>query len=100
MLGLMPCHPALPDAPLSSYKKGGEVFVVRYDRALDCLREVVEMSGRRPMDFALHSLRIGGASTLAVGGRVLERGIQRSGRWKSDAYELYTVNNEADARTV
>ena len=52
------------------------------------------------MDFALHSLRIGGASTLAAAGEVSERVIQRAGRWESDSYKPYTVNNMKHSRRV
>ncbi|CAM9891908.1 unnamed protein product [Pylaiella littoralis] len=77
---LMSCHPTLPDdAPLSSYRTSSGVRVVRYGRALQALREVVKLSGREQKDFTLHSLRIKGASTLAAGGGVSERNIQRAG---------------------
>ena len=101
MVELMSCHATLPDdAPLSSYRSGREVKVLRYGEALRAFREVVKKSGHEPKDFALHSLRIGGASTLAAGGKVSERVIQRAGRWKSDAYKPYTVNNVEDSRRV
>ncbi|CAB1109801.1 unnamed protein product [Ectocarpus sp. CCAP 1310/34] len=101
MVASLSCHATLPDsAPLSSYRSGQEVKVLKYDQALRALREIVERSGRNPKDFALHSLRIGGASTLAAGGAVSERVIQREGRWKSDAYKVYTVNNSEDSQRV
>ena len=52
--------------------------------------EVVAESGQDSAEFALHSLRVGGASRLAAGCRMSERVIQRKGRWKSDAYKVYT----------
>ena len=55
--------------PLSSYRIGREVKVLKYGQALQAFRELVNKSGRDPKDFALHSLRIGGASILAAGGR-------------------------------
>ena len=68
MVELLSFHPTLPDsAPLSSYCCGREVRVCQYDQALRAFREVVEKSGRDPKEFALHSLRIRGASTLARG---------------------------------
>ena len=101
MLELMSCFPGLPDhAPLSSYRCGSSVRVVRYGRALRAVKEVVAKSGCNPDEFALHSLRIGGATTLAAGGDVSERVIQREGRWRSDAYKAYTRNNIEDARRV
>ena len=35
-----------------------------------------------------------------AGGEVSERVIQRAGRWKSDSYKPYTVNNMEDSRRV
>ena len=81
MLELLSCHTTLPaDAPLSSYRSGNEVIVVTYNQALQALRELVAVAGRNPMDFGLHSLRIGGASTLAVGGDISEGVIPNEGR--------------------
>ena len=67
---------------------------------LRAFREVVEKSGRDPREFALHSLRIGGASTLAAGGDVSDRVIQKEGRWRSEKYQTYTVYNVEDAKRV
>ena len=53
---------------------------------------MVETSGRNPHEYAVHSLRIGSVSMLAVGGDVSERVIQREGRWKLDASEVCTKN--------
>ena len=101
MVELMSCHATLhDDAPLSSYRVGREVKVLKYGQTLQGFREIVKKSGRDPKDFALHSLRIGGASTLAARGEVSERVIQRAARWKSDSYKSYTVNNMEDSRRV
>ena len=68
---------------------------------LRAFREVVEKSGRDPREFALHSLRIGGASTLAAGGDVSDRVIQKEGRWRSEEYKTYTaVYNVENAKRV
>ena len=81
MLELMSCFPRLPDhAPLSSYRCGMSSRVVRYGRALRAIKELVAKSGRNPDEFALHSLRIGGVTTLAAGGDISEQMIQREGR--------------------
>ena len=78
---LMSCNATLPDdAPLSSYRIGRQVKVLKYGQAPQACREIVKKSGSDPKDFVLHSLRIGGASTLAVGGEGSERVIQRAGR--------------------
>ena len=92
MLELMSCFPSLPGhAPLSSYRCDKSVRVVRYSPALRAIKQLVAKSGRNPDEFALHSLVIGGATTLAAGGDITERVIQREGRWKSDAYKgVYT----------
>ena len=61
MVELMSCHATLPDdAPLSSYRIGREVKVLKYSQGLQTFREIVNKFGRDPKDFALHSLRIGG----------------------------------------
>ena len=101
MLELMSCFPGLLDhAPLSSYRSGKSARVVRYGRTLRAIKELVAKSGRNPDEFALHSLRIGGANTLAAGGDILEGVIQNEGTWKSDAYKAYTRNNIEDSRRV
>ena len=101
MLELMSCCATLPaNAPLASYRRGREVKVWKYNEALRALREVVGKSGRDPKDFALHSLRIGGTSTMVAGGKISDRVAQREGRWRSDAYKTYTANNIEDSRQV
>ena len=81
MVGMLSRYPALPEhAPLASYRSGNGVRVWGYGQAMRALREIVAQSGRKPDVFALHSLRIGGASVLAAGGDVPERVIQREGR--------------------
>ena len=52
------------------------------------LREIVAQSGRNPDEFALHSLRIGGASVLTAGGEVPERMIQQEGRGEFVTYNV------------
>ena len=81
MVELMSCHRSLPaSAPLSSYNCGKSVRVLRYGHALRAFRDIVANAGRCPDHFALHSLRIGGATTLlAAGGDVPEVAIQRGG---------------------
>ena len=51
LVELLSCHATLPaDAPLSSYRSGREVRVVKYSQALRAFREVVENAGRNPKD--------------------------------------------------
>ena len=80
MLELVSCFSSLPDhAPLSSYRCDKSVRVVRYGRALRAMKELMEKSGRNPDEFALPSLPIGRATTLAPGGDISVRVIQREG---------------------
>ena len=101
MLELMSCFPDLPDrAPLTVYRFVSSARVVRYGRALRAVKEAVAKSGHNPDEFALHSLRIGGATTLAAGGDISERVIQREGRWRSDTYKACTWNNIENSRRL
>ena len=98
---LMSCHRSLPtSAPLSSYNCGKSVRLLRYGHALRWFRDIVANAGRRPEHFALHSLRIEGATTLAARGDVPEVAIQRGGGWRSDVLNIYTRNNMADSWLV
>ena len=98
---LMSCHRSLlASAPISSYNCGKSVRVLRYGHALQAFRDIVANAGRRPEHFSLHSLRIGGATTLAAGGDVPQVAIQREGGWRSDVFKIYTRNNMADSRLV
>ena len=65
------------------------------------LRQVVAKAGDDPSEVGLHSLRIGAATTLAAGGEVSQRVIQREGRWNSsESSKLYTRNNPEGAGIV
>jgi len=66
--------------PRSGYRTGGgtvalmrQVKAFRYGKATKALRDKVEKSGRDPRLFALHSIRIGGTSTMAAGGDISGR---------------------------
>ena len=61
MLSSLPDHP-----PLSSYRSGKSVWVVRYGRALRGIKEIIVKSCLSLDEFTLHSLRIFGATTLAA----------------------------------
>ena len=84
LLSVYPTMPEMPEsAPLSSYRCGNEVRVWRYPEALAALRQVAARAGDDPSEVGLHSLRICAATTLAAGGDVSQRVIQREGRCKS-----------------
>ena len=101
LVELLSVHPNLPSGvPLASYRQSENVAVWSYGQALRALREAVAESGQDPAESALHSLRIGVASRLAAGGGMSERVIQREGRWKSDAYKVYTRSNMEDSGLV
>ena len=68
-------------------------------QATVALREVVALAGVRADEYALHSLRIGGATHLSAGGASPET-LQREGRWASDAYKAYVLSHGKDASRV
>lgn len=55
-------------------------------------------SGHNPDEFAMHSLRMGGKTTLAAGEDVSERVIRREGRWTSNPCKAYMLRNTEDWR--
>ena len=93
--------PSLPDyAPLSSYRSVKSVSVARYGRTLRAIKELMAKCDRNRDEFALHPLRIGGATTLAVVRDISERVMRRDGRWNSDTYKAYSRKNIKDLRRV
>ena len=60
---------------------------------------MVALAGVRADEYALHSLRIGGATHLSAGGASPEV-LQREGRWASDAYKAYVRSHGKDASWV
>ena len=89
-----------PSAPLASYStSGGGWDVWTQSQATTALRKVVAVAGMKPQEFALHSLRIGGATQLSASG-VAENVLQREGRWRSDAYKVYERNVGQEVRLV
>jgi len=105
LVELMSVHMALPgSAPLCSFRQEGkgEVAVLGYRRALKALRQIVGQEGYNPMDFGLHSLRIGGATAMAAGGEISDRVVNDEGRWKGNSGSLrkYARNNPEDAGAV
>ena len=80
MVELLSVYPTMPEiAPLSSYRCGNDVRVWRYPEALAALRQVAARAGNDPSEAVLRSLRIGAATTLAAGGEVSHRVVQREG---------------------
>ena len=89
------CHVLLASfttPSISSCRCAKSVTVVRYDRARRAIQKLVAKSGLNPQEFAFHSLRTGGATTVAAGSDTLESVIQREGRCKSDPCNAYTRN--------
>lgn len=101
MIELMSSYLLLPPhAPLAAFGgEAGKWSVWTQARATAALREVVALAGLPAREYALHSLRIGGATYLSAGGATAEV-IQREGRWKSDAFKGYVRPHRADAQTV
>ena len=94
MLDLMPSISSIPDhAPPSSYRSGKSVRVVRCGRILRAIKKFMAKSGLNLDEFAPHSLRIIGATTIAAGGYISEQVTQGERRWKSNADKAYTRNN-------
>ena len=69
--------------------------------AVAALRLMISSSGKNPMQFALHSGRIGGGTQLAAQG-VSDLQVQRAGRWKSRVFMTYVreAGQEADAAST
>ena len=66
---------------------------------MTALRLMVGCSCRDPMQCALHSARIWGATQLAAQG-ISELQIQRIGRWKSRAFMIYVREAGKGAKMV
>lgn len=71
MVELLSCHPTLPSsALLASYRTDDKmrIAVRDYRQGLRALRDILVLSGQGSKEFALHSLPIGGVSSIAAGG--------------------------------
>jgi len=101
MIELMSCYLFLPSsAPLVAFGTGnGRWSMWTQQQATTALRAVVALAGVRAEEYALHSLRIGGATHLSAGGATPEV-LQREGRWASDAYKAYVRSHGKDASWV
>ena len=78
---------------------GGRWSMWTKQQGTAALREVVALAGVRADEYALHSLRIGGATHLSAGAASPEM-LQREGRWASDAYKAYVRSHGKDASWV
>jgi hypothetical protein len=81
-----------PGAPVFQQANGAPCT---YKWLQHSLRMVVDRIGLDKSDYGTHSLRIGGATSLAIAGERPET-IKEMGRWKSLSYQLY-VRVTADA---
>ena len=100
LLELLDVHPQLPgEAPLTvrATSRGWKVFT--RTEAFTALRLMIGCSGRDPMQFALHSGRIGEGTQLAAQG-ISELQIKRAGRWKSRAFVSYVREAGEGAEVV
>ena len=62
------CPTTPHDAPLSSYRIGRDVKVLKYGQALQAFREIVKKSGRDPKDFVALAEDWGGFHPCGRGG--------------------------------
>ena len=86
LVELLSCHLFLPpSAPLVAFGCScGRWSMWTQAQATRALRQVVSAAGVQPAEYALHSLRIGGATHLSAGGAGPEV-LKREGRWASGA---------------
>lgn len=102
MIELLSLYSWLPSrAPLVAFGVGGGQWAMwTKHQATVALRQVVALAGLPPEEYALHSLRIGGATHLAAGGASADV-LRREGRWAGESsYQCYTRNVGADAEWV
>jgi len=85
------------DDAFLTYNEGRDI--VSYSQVTTVVKKVASEFGFDPKHYHMHSLRIGGASTLAMAGKPSHY-IQKMGRWKSLAFLQYihwAVSGMADA---
>ena len=78
----------------------GEWKVFARSEAVAALRLMISSSGKNPMQFALHSGRIGGGGTQLAAQGLSDLQIQRAGRWKSRAFMTYVREAGEGAEAV
>ena len=98
MVELLSCYLFLPpSAPLVAFGCGsGRWSMWTQAQAMRALRQVVSVAGVQLEEYALHSVRIGGATHLSARGAAHEV-LKREGRWASGAYKGYVRNHGRDA---
>ena len=89
LLDLLDLYPTLDEAAplMQTYSVAGWRVINRRE-ATHALSVIVGGVGRDPLQYALYSGRIGGATQLATQGATIVQ-IQRAGRWKSLAFMVY-----------
>ena len=88
-------RPQRPSAPLVAFGYGrGRWSTWTQAQATRAVRQVVSVAGVQPGEYALYSLRFGGATHLSAGGVLLKH----KGRWTSGAYKGYVRNHGGDAQ--
>jgi integrase len=87
LLAMLLTHPRAGDAnaPLFAHSDGTPL---QRSTVVDCTRALLSRLGLDPLEYAGHSFRRGGASSLAAAGTP-DHIIQIMGRWVSDCYKLY-----------
>ena len=102
MIKLLSCFRSLPShAPLVAFSvdEGSWTMWTKH-QAESALRQVVSFAGRQPSEYALRSLRIGGATHLAAGGASPED-LRREERWAGlTDYRPYVRSHRRDAERV
>lgn len=86
----------LPHSPLI---QGADGSPLAYKQLQGAVKELAAQCGLPAASFASHSLRIGGATSLALLG-VPAHIIKFLGRWKSAAYQGYTRISEEQLRLI
>ena len=90
----------LSHAPLAAFGTAhGNWPVWMQARATVSLRGVVALARFPADEYALHSLRVGGATFLSAG-RASVDVVRRKGRWKSDAFKSYVRSHGVDTKAV
>ena len=100
LLDLLELYPILDGAArlIQTYSVEGWRVINRRE-APHALRMIVGGVGRDPLQYALHSGRIGGATQLAAQGATNVH-LQRARRWKSSAFMAYVREGGEGAELV